>query len=179
MYIFWYIYTRNWKYIWKVYLHIIGVICIYICKHMPHELWNLGRTDVFSSLIDYQNHLIELFNNLSLTSPDCDSLSPEWHQHLCFQKAPWNNQSALLENRSGSLGTDKDEEGNKGVQTISFRSVSETPPRSVLVYVKPGEPILCESFYFILHKPIINSNNSCQKRASVNSACFETPTYLA
>lgn len=99
----------------------------FIYINMPHELWNLGRTDVFSSLIDYQNHLIELFNNLSLTSPDCDSLSPEWHQHLCFQKAPWNNQSALLENRSGSLGTDKDEEGNKGVQTISFRSVSETP----------------------------------------------------
>ena len=85
-----------------------------------------------------------------------------------------NDEGALLENHSYGPCRAIEEEG--GGQTTDIQATEgeagRTSPRSVRVDIKPVDPILCLSFYLILHKQNVNGNN-VRGRALFNSTCFE------
>lgn len=79
-----------------------------------------------------------------------------------------NDEGALLENHSCGPCRAIEEEG--GGQTIDIQATEgeagRTSPRSVRVYIKPVDPILCLSFYLILHKQNVNGNK-CQRKGII------------
>lgn len=81
-----------------------------------------------------------------------------------FSESSLNDYAALLENypaasaqaemrKEGCQTTDILVSKGKGGQENSSRAMC------VLIYVTAVEPILCLSFYLILHKQDVNSNN--------------------